>query len=167
VPCKPVTEHLEVVDSHLHIWDADQPYYAWLKPGSPISRKFEPADVEDALERCGVGRIVLVQAADCEEDTTAMARTAEEWARVAGVVGWIPIDDPDLAAATIDRLGSRICGGVIPSMPSPTPIGSAAPMCSMDSDCWPPVICLSTGMRRYRFIWRTFLRYLKVCRISE
>ena len=50
---------------------------------------------------------VLVQAEDSEADTELMLAAAEKWDFVAGVVGWVQLDDPDTAAAQLSRYGEQ------------------------------------------------------------
>ena len=50
----------------------------------------------------GVGATVLVQAADNLEDTANMLRVARAQPQVAGVVAWVPLDDPGAAARLLD-----------------------------------------------------------------
>jgi len=95
----------EVVDTHVHLWDpADG--YAWLARVDPaLRRPITAADARAELEAAGVDRAVLVQADDTASDTARMLAAAENpW--VAGVVGWVPLDDPALAEAELDRLGA-------------------------------------------------------------
>ena len=93
-----------VVDAHLHLWDLERSRYAWVTPElGPLYATFEPAQARLALSDSGVAAAVLVQAEDSERDTELMLEVAasEHW--VAGVVGWIQLDDPVRAEVQLDR----------------------------------------------------------------
>jgi L-fuconolactonase len=92
-----------IVDSHQHLWDLDEVAYPWLVPEyGPIYRTFSPAELEPQLVAAGVDRTVLVQSANSYEDTDSMLRHAEAHEWIGAVVGWVPLDDPDEAAGTLD-----------------------------------------------------------------
>ncbi|WP_129668765.1 amidohydrolase family protein [Phytoactinopolyspora endophytica] len=93
-----------IIDAHQHLWDLSAVSYPWLTPESGrIYRTFTPADAEPELRAAGVSGSVLVQAADSIEDTEAMFSVGADHPWVKGVVGWVPLLEPDKAAATLDR----------------------------------------------------------------
>ncbi|QNE36029.1 amidohydrolase family protein [Leifsonia shinshuensis] len=90
------------VDAHLHLWDLDRVTYPWLTDAlAPIDRTFAFPEVEPQLERAGVDRVVLVQAANSVEDSSAMFAVSSP--RVAGVVAWVDLLDPTAAARQLDQ----------------------------------------------------------------
>jgi L-fuconolactonase len=92
------------VDAHLHLWDLDRVEYPWLTASlGPIHRTFALTEAAPQLERAGVDRVVLVQAANSVEDSEAMFAVAAGAPLVAGVVAWIDLLDPRAAAAQLDR----------------------------------------------------------------
>lgn len=95
---------MAVVDAHQHFWNPGQVEYSWLTPDlGPIYRVFDETELEPQLAAAGVDRTVLVQSADNVADTDAMFAVADRWPRVAGIVGWVPLDRPDQALDQIDR----------------------------------------------------------------
>jgi L-fuconolactonase len=101
------------IDAHQHFWDLERGSYPWLTPThGPIYRSFGPADLEPLLAAAGIDRTVLVQAADSYADTEAMLAHADAHEWIAAVVGWVPLERPDEAAAALDRFGGhpRFCG---------------------------------------------------------
>lgn len=93
-----------VVDAHQHFWNLDKVEYPWLTSEyGPIYRTFEPEELAPQLERAGVEKTVLVQAADSYEETEYMLGLADAHDFVAGVVGWVPLLRPDEAANALDR----------------------------------------------------------------
>ncbi|MEV8214243.1 amidohydrolase family protein [Leifsonia sp. NPDC077715] len=95
---------MATIDAHLHLWDLGHGTYSWLSDAvAPINRTFAFAEVEPQLAAAGVDRVVLVQAADTADDTAAMLAVAAAQPRVAGVVGWIDLLQPDAVAGALDR----------------------------------------------------------------
>lgn len=95
---------MPVVDAHQHLWDLERVAYPWLTADAgPIFRTFEETELEPQLAAAGVDRTVIVQAADSVADTDAMFEAADRWPRIAGIVGWVPLLEPERAAADLDR----------------------------------------------------------------
>lgn len=89
-----------IVDAHLHVWDVARASYPWLATARPtLRRSFGIGDVERYLDLHDVRAVVLIQAADNDEDLHVMSAAAVESERVSGIVAWAPLDRP----ATIDR----------------------------------------------------------------
>lgn len=104
---------MSVVDAHLHIWQIESGEYFWLNPRlGPLYRSFTLEDSAPARERCGVSRVVLVQAADTPGDTARMLSVAAAHPEVAGVVCWVPLDSPAVRDAIHERLESGQMVGV-------------------------------------------------------
>lgn len=95
---------MTVVDAHQHLWNLERVDYPWLTAEfGAIFRTFEERELEPQLAAAGVDKTVLVQAADSVEDTDFMVEVADRWSRVAGIVGWVPLDRPGEAATELDR----------------------------------------------------------------
>jgi L-fuconolactonase len=83
------------IDAHQHYWDPSRGDYGWLTPAlSQLYRTFGPADLAPLRTRCGVACTVVVQAAPTVEETRYLLSLARDDASIAGVVGWVPLDDP-------------------------------------------------------------------------
>lgn len=83
------------IDAHQHYWDPARGDYGWLTPASStLYRPFGPADLAPLRARCGVARTVLVQAAPSVDETWYLLDLARHDDSIAGVVGWVPLDDP-------------------------------------------------------------------------
>jgi L-fuconolactonase len=102
-----------VIDAHLHLWDLQRSAYSWITPEhGPLHTTIDADRAEGELRAVGVDQAVLVQAEDSVTDTEYLLAVAAEREWVAGVVGWVQLDDPDTAAAQLDRLGAdpALCG---------------------------------------------------------
>lgn len=101
------------VDSHLHVWDLSRGGYGWLGPQHGVLyRSFTPDEAAGELAAAGVGSAVLVQADNSTADTEYLLAVADRFSFVAGVVGWIALDDTATAAKQLDRYGAEapFCG---------------------------------------------------------
>lgn len=95
---------MPVIDAHQHLWNLDRVQYPWLTADfGPLHRTFEEVELEPQLAAAGVDRTVIVQSADSTQDTDYMFEVADRWPRIAGVVGWVPLERPDDAAAQLDQ----------------------------------------------------------------
>jgi L-fuconolactonase len=93
-----------VVDAHLHIWDLERSDYAWLPPDHPLHRTFTPEQAQAELEAAGIASAVLVQAEDSERDTELMIEAAARHPWIAGVVGWVRLEEPPVDEAQLELL---------------------------------------------------------------
>lgn len=95
---------MAVVDAHQHLWNLERVAYPWLTADyGPIFRTFEEPELEPQLAAAGIDKTVIVQSMDSFEDTDFMFEVADRWPRVAGIVGWVPLDRPEAAAVALDR----------------------------------------------------------------
>ena len=109
-----------IVDAHQHFWTYGTYQTSWMEAApyagdpsfAPLRRSFEPGDLEPELRAAGIQFTVAVQAAggDAENNSLLAAATSHPW--IAGIVGWVPLDRPDVAARMLDELGtqSRLVG---------------------------------------------------------
>lgn len=98
-----------VLDAHQHFWQLAPGAYPWLTPDAgPLHASFGVADVEPQVAASGVDDVVLVQADGTVADTDAMLAVADGWSRVAGVVGWAPLDEPAGLAGALERYAADV-----------------------------------------------------------
>ncbi|MFC0329138.1 amidohydrolase family protein [Paenibacillus sepulcri] len=115
------------IDAHQHYWNPERIDYGWLtEKSSPILyRNYSPSDLEPELEAAGMDRTILVQAATHHEETYYMLELSEQYESIAGVVGWLDLNDPDWAVVLESFrnhpkfLGFRL---MIQDMPEPSEI---------------------------------------------
>ncbi|HEY4145465.1 amidohydrolase family protein [Pinirhizobacter sp.] len=106
-----------IVDAHQHYWKPSRGDYGWLA-GAPASLRqdFLPQDIAAIRDEAGVEACVLVQAAPSEDETRFLFELARQDASVAGVVGWVDFEAPDvdsrIAALAID--GRNLLVGLRP-----------------------------------------------------
>jgi L-fuconolactonase len=96
------------VDAHMHIWNPNRLRLPWMRPEHGLlNSAFEPTDVEPLLGPAGVGRAILVQAADLDADTDLMLEAADANDWIAAVIGWLPLGSPVDTAARLAELDGR------------------------------------------------------------
>lgn len=98
-----------MIDSHHHFWWTARHTYTWPDAvGDGFARDFTPDDLRPELARCGVKGTVLVQVLhQVGGETEECLDLCNEVEFVRGVVGWLPLADPDATAQAIERLRSR------------------------------------------------------------
>ncbi len=90
----------QVVDAHHHLWP-DPDDYAWLADPAlaAIRRPFTPGDLVAELAAAGVSRTVLVEGGrEQYDEVQQFLALAAATPPIAGVVAWVDLTDPGLAA---------------------------------------------------------------------
>ncbi len=93
------------IDAHMHLWDLSAGGYSWLGPQhGALYSSFTAEQARAELDVAGIDAAILVQAEDSTRDTDFLLDTAATHPWIAGVVGWVPLDDPAAAERELDRL---------------------------------------------------------------
>jgi L-fuconolactonase len=86
------------VDAHQHFWDLEKVGYPWLDATfEGICRTFQPTELAPLLTKAGIDKTVLVQAANSFDENAAMFLAAEHNSWVGAIVGWVPLNLPEIA----------------------------------------------------------------------
>jgi L-fuconolactonase len=98
-----------VIDSHHHFWWTGRHTYTWPAPvGKRLARDFTPDDLRPELHRCGITGTVLIQVLhQVGGETEESLDLCQEVDFVRGVVGWLPLVDPDATSQALERLRRR------------------------------------------------------------
>jgi L-fuconolactonase len=102
----------DIVDSHVHVWDAARADYPWLRGLPQLARRYDLDEIAEEHAAAGVRQVVLVQAADNLSDTEHMLDVARRTPRVAGVVAWVPLVRPERVRSCLDSWAGRRVVGV-------------------------------------------------------
>src|ERR1700739_1441282 len=87
------------IDAHQHYWKVSRCDYHWMTPDLPVLyRDYLPADLRPSLERHGIDKTIGVQAAQTVAETDFLLDLAAADDSIAGVVGWLDMEDPGFAA---------------------------------------------------------------------
>ncbi len=85
------------VDAHQHFWRYDARQYAWIDDGmAALRRDFLPPDLDPLMHRAGVDACVAVQARQTLDETRWLLALADAHPFIAGVVGWVDLQSPDV-----------------------------------------------------------------------
>ena len=99
------------IDAHQHFWRYRAAEFDWIKPGSILARDRLPVDVRPALDAAAFDGCIAVQACHRAAETDWLLALADENPWIMGVVGWVDLTAPDVAAQ-LDRHASRPLVGV-------------------------------------------------------
>lgn len=95
---------MKIIDTHIHVWDFEKANYSWLEGDTSIlNRTYSIDELEKERQKTNVEYGVLVQAANNFEDTQHMLKIAEETAWIKGVVGWLPLLDPEVSKSFLQK----------------------------------------------------------------
>ena len=85
------------VDAHQHFWQYTSQEFGWINdPMAAIRQDFLPADLLPLLDEAGIAATVAVQARQSLAETKWLLELADAQPRIAGVVGWVPLVDPNV-----------------------------------------------------------------------
>jgi L-fuconolactonase len=105
------------IDAHQHYWSLQRGDYGWLTSrDTALYRDFEPEHLSQELAQCSVHATVLVQAAPTEGESRFLLDLARRHPSIAGVVGWVDFEAPDVAEriANLVRDGQGMLKGLRP-----------------------------------------------------
>jgi L-fuconolactonase len=87
------------IDSHQHFWKAARGDYHWMSPKVPVlCRDYLPEDLNPSLVKNQIDKTILVQAAQTKAETDFLLDLAMKHDFIAGVIGWLDLDNPGFSA---------------------------------------------------------------------
>lgn len=87
------------IDSHQHYWKVERGDYHWMTPAVPVlCRDYLPADLRPSLAEHDIHKTILVQAAQTVAETDFLLDLAAKDDTIAGVVGWLDMDNANFPA---------------------------------------------------------------------
>lgn len=88
-----------MIDSHQHFWQVGRFDYPWMsKDLGILYRDYLPDDLSPILHANDVTKTVLVQASNSIAESRWLLNLADANSFIAGVVGWVDLQSPDIAA---------------------------------------------------------------------
>jgi L-fuconolactonase len=94
---------IKIIDTHIHVWNFDKAEYDWLKNDTSIlKRTYHIEEIEAERKAMNIVGGILVQATNNVQDTDWMLEVADKTAWIKGVVGWLPLMNPDETAALLE-----------------------------------------------------------------
>lgn len=87
------------MDAHQHYWRYDAREYPWIDDSmASLRRDFLPEDAAREMEPAGIDQAVAVQARQTVDETRFLLDLADRHPFIAGVVGWVDLQSPDVRA---------------------------------------------------------------------
>jgi L-fuconolactonase len=103
------------IDAHVHLWRLSRGDNVALHPSMrAIYRDREPADLKPLLDAAGVGRIVVVQAAETLAETLFTLGLARKFPWIAGIVAWVDPASPAIEEEVAALAWNPVVKGVRP-----------------------------------------------------
>lgn len=94
-----------LIDSHHHVWRYTQEEFDWIsKDMSVLRRDFSMTEYDALLKANGIDGAVAIEARQTIGETEWLLQQAQEYPRLKGVIGWLP-----LASSQIAPLLDRFC----------------------------------------------------------
>lgn len=100
------------IDAHHHLWNFDPKEYPWIDERMQVLRRsFLPPDLQKEIAMAGIDACIPVQARQTLEETHWLLSLAKQHNFIKGVVGWVPLADPNVQAF-LDQVAShpKLCG---------------------------------------------------------
>ncbi len=96
-----------LIDTHQHYWRYAAAEYGWIDGRmAALRRDFLPGDARGAMAAANVDAAIAVQARQTPEETAWLLTLAEQHPFIAGVIGWVDLQDPRVEA-DIERLAGH------------------------------------------------------------
>lgn len=87
------------IDAHQHFWRYDPAEYGWIDDTmSSLRRDFLPADLKREMDAAEFDACIAVQARQTIDETRWLLALADAHPFIAGVVGWVDLQSPNVAS---------------------------------------------------------------------
>lgn len=85
------------IDAHQHFWRYTPAEYGWINESmASLRRNFLPADLQQEIRNANIDGVVCVQARQTLQETQWLLDLASAHDFIRGVVGWVPLTDPNV-----------------------------------------------------------------------
>lgn len=102
-----------LIDSHHHLWKYSAEEYGWIDDDmSVLRRDFLSPELRQIASGSGVDGFVSVQARQTIDETTALLEIAANEPLIKGVVGWVPLADPNVESVVEKFSDAKLLKGV-------------------------------------------------------
>ena len=97
-----------VIDAHHHYWWYGKRNHKWPDAvGDRLDQTFTPNDLVPQMELVKVDGCILIQSLNDYDETNEFLNIAKDYPHVLGVVGWIPLDNPDQTLKYLECISNR------------------------------------------------------------
>ncbi|MBB6307483.1 amidohydrolase family protein [Xanthobacter tagetidis] len=99
---------MSTIDAHQHFWWMDRRPHSWPPAArATLDTDYTPDDLAGAMAAAGVDGTVLMQSLNNGDETDEYLDLADATPWIVGVVGWLPLRDPEATGRTLARLAHR------------------------------------------------------------
>ena len=95
-----------MLDAHHHLWQYDAIQYPWIEGTSALAQDYLLPELIENTTAAGVTGTVTVQARQTLEESDWLLELSDQCDLIRGVVGWVPLADPDVTDH-LDRLAQH------------------------------------------------------------
>ena len=95
-----------MLDAHHHLWKYDPSQYPWIEGKSVLAQDYLLPELIENTTAAEVTGTIAVQARQTLEETDWLLELSDQCDLIRGVVGWVPLADPDVTEH-LDRLSQR------------------------------------------------------------
>jgi len=97
-----------VIDAHHHYWWHGKRNHKWPDAvGDRLDQTFTPNDLVPQMELVKVDGCILIQSLNDYDETNEFLNIAKDYPHVLGVVGWVPLDNPDQTLKYLECISNR------------------------------------------------------------
>lgn len=89
---------IQIIDSHVHIWQPSRFHYHWLEAGSALYKDFHLTDLRAEMEPLDVVGGILIEATNTPAEISWLLELSAADSLIWGVIGWLHLDEPDALA---------------------------------------------------------------------
>ena len=95
-----------MLDAHHHLWQYDAIQYPWIEGTSALAQDYLLPELIENTTAAEVTGTVAVQARQTLEESDWLLELSDQCDLIRGVVGWVPLADPDVTDH-LDRLAQH------------------------------------------------------------
>ena len=100
-----------IIDAHHHLWRFDPLAYDWITPKDvPLRRDFVIPELRHMVAASELSGTIAVQARQTVEETRWLLGIAQCEPLIRGVVGWVPLADPELPRIVSELVTPQLVG---------------------------------------------------------
>jgi len=101
------------IDTHIHSWNLEKVEYSWLKGNTSIlNRSYLLDELDPQLIESEITYGLMVQASNSVEDTFFMINECEKRDWLKGLVGWLPLTEPEKWDQNLEEISSPFLKGI-------------------------------------------------------
>lgn len=90
------SSQIPLIDAHHHLWRYQAAEYPWIESKSVLARDYLLPELDAVCLASGISGTIAVQARQTTAESDFLLDLATSSPQILGVVGWVPLIDPDV-----------------------------------------------------------------------